>query len=69
MVDDDKNEKDRGTEDRKAAFETDKKSGRADDDDSGGDEGELTPVKPKVGEPPGNLRRRAEWFQKRHGRG
>ena len=69
MVDTDKNEKDRGTEERNAASETDKKSGRTDEDDSGKDEGELTPVRPKVGEPAGNLRRRAEWFQKRHGRG
>jgi hypothetical protein len=69
MTDDDKNEKDSGTEDRHAASETHGKSGRANDKDSGKDEGELTPVKPKVGEPAGNLRRRAEWFQKRHGGG
>lgn len=69
MVDTDKNEKERGNEDRKAAPETDKKSGRPDKDDSGKDEGELTAITPKTGEPPGNLRRRAEWFQKRHGRG
>lgn len=29
----------------------------------------LTPVKPKLGEGPGNLKRRSAWFQKRHGRG
>ena len=69
MEDEDKGEKDGGTEDRHAASQTDKKSGRTDDDDSGGDEGELTPVKPKIGEPAGNLRRRAEWFKKRHGGG
>jgi hypothetical protein len=67
MASKDRNKKDRGSEDRNAASETDGKSRRADKDDS--DEGELTPVKPKTGEPPGNLRRRAEWFQKRHGRG
>ena len=66
MTDDDKAEKGRGTEDRHAVSGTDKNSGRADDHESGEDEGELTPVKPKVGEPAGNLRRRAEWFRKRH---
>ena len=69
MVDADNNDKDRGSEDRDAASETDRKSGRTDDDDSGGDEGELTAVNPKGGEPADNLRRRAEWFQKRHGGG
>jgi len=64
MVDDDKNKKDRD-----AASETDKKSGGTDEDDSGKDEGELGPITPKTGEPADNLRRRAEWFQKRHGRG
>jgi hypothetical protein len=69
MVDDHRNKKERVSEDRNVASETDDKSRRADKDDSDGDQGQLTPVKPKVGEPPGNLRRRAEWFQKRHGRG
>jgi hypothetical protein len=69
MVDDDKDKKDRGTEDRRATSRTDRKSGRTDDDDSGEDEGEVGRVRRKVGEPAGNLRRRAEWFQKRHGRG
>ena len=69
MTDDDRNDKDRVSKDRNAASKTNQESRRADKDDSAGDEGELTPVKPKVGEPPGNLRRRAEWFQKRHGRG
>lgn len=62
MVDDDKNKKDRDD-----APETDRKSGGTDDDDSGKDEGELTPIKPKTGEPSDHLRRREEWFQKRHG--
>ena len=66
MVDDDKGKKDRGTKDSHAASKTDKKPEPTDDDDAGGDEGDLTPVKPKVGEPSGNLRRRAEWFRKRH---
>jgi len=69
MVDDDKGEKNHGPKDRHAASETSKKSGRTDHDDSGVDEGEHKPAKPKVGEPAGNLRRRAEWFQKRHGGG
>jgi hypothetical protein len=66
MVDDDKGEKENGKKDRHTASVTDKKPGRTDDDDAGADEGELSPVKPKVGEPSGNLRRRAEWFRKRH---
>jgi hypothetical protein len=66
MVDDDKDEKDRSNKDRHAASGTQKKSRPKDDDDSGKDEGELSPVKPKLGEPSGNLRRRAEWFRKRH---
>ena len=66
MVDDDKGEKESSKEGRHTASVTDKKSGRTEDDDAGGGEGELSPVKPKVGEPSGNLRRRAEWFRKRH---
>jgi hypothetical protein len=66
MVDDDKDEKDRSNEDRHAASGTHKKPGPADSDDAGEDESQLSPVKPKVGEPSGNLRRRAEWFRKRH---
>ena len=62
MMDDDKVEKD---EDRGTASEKDEKP-KGTDDDAGGDEGELTAVKPKGGEPTGNLRRRAEWFRKRH---
>jgi hypothetical protein len=69
MVNENKSGKDRGSEDRHAAPRTDKKSGRTAGDDSGGDEVKLKPVKPKVGEPADNLRRRAEWFQKRHGGG
>ena len=60
---DDKDAKDRGTKGGDAS-ETEKKSGRAKEDDP--DEGELTPITPKTGEPPGHLRRRSEWFQKRH---
>jgi hypothetical protein len=62
MTTKDKDEKDGGSE------ETDKESSR-DKDDSDGDEGELTAVKSKSGEPADNLRRRADWFQKRHGGG
>ncbi len=32
------------------------------------DKGKAKPGPPKVGEGPGNLRRRSDWFQKRHGR-
>jgi hypothetical protein len=39
---------------------------RAKDSD---DEGEITAVKPEHGEPADNLKRRGEWFQKRHGGG
>jgi len=62
MASNDRDEKDGGSE------ETEKESRRA-KDDSDGDEGELTAVKPKSGEPADNLRRRADWFQKRHGGG
>ena len=68
MVDDNKGGKDRGTKDRHSASEKDKKSRRTDGDHSGKDDGELAPTRRK-GEPAGNLRRRAEWFQKRHGSG
>jgi hypothetical protein len=64
MEADDKNKKDRD-----ADPETDKKSADTDEGDSDADEGELTPIAPKTGEPSDHLRRRAEWFQKRHGRG
>jgi hypothetical protein len=69
MVNDDKGKKDPGTEERPTASVKKKKSGRIETNDSGKDEGKLTPAKRKVGEPAGNLRRRAEWFQKRHGGG
>ena len=62
MVDTDK-------KDRDAADETDRKSEASEKDDTDEDEGELTAVTPKTREPSDNLRRRAEWFQKRHGRG
>jgi hypothetical protein len=67
MADTDKKEKDRSAKDRNDASKSDRKSGRADEKDS--DEGELSPITPKTGEPSDNLRRRSEWFQKRHGRG
>jgi hypothetical protein len=57
----DKDEKDR------AAKGTKEPSGSKADDSE--DEGELSPVKPKSGEPSDNLRRRGDWFQKRHGGG
>ena len=60
MTSKDKDEKDSDSE------AADKESGRTAEDDSNGDEGELTAVKPKTGEPPDNLRRRTDWFKKRH---
>ena len=62
MVDAKKGKKAHGTKDRLVASSKDEQPKRTD----GEDEGNLTAVKPKVGEPAGNLRRRAEWFQKRH---
>jgi hypothetical protein len=47
--------------------DADSKAGKDEDDDSGSEEIELEPVKSKKGEPDDNLRRRAEWFQKRTG--
>jgi hypothetical protein len=43
--------------------ETDKES-RSEKDEDG--EGQISAIKKKSGEPDDNLRRRAEWFQKRH---
>jgi hypothetical protein len=37
------------------------------DDDAGSEPVELEATKSKKGEPDDNLKRRAEWFQKRHG--
>jgi hypothetical protein len=34
--------------------------------DASDDEGEIGAVKPKHGEPADNLKRRGDWFQKRH---
>ena len=58
-----KDEQDGSNEDSSAS-ETDKES-RPDKDDDG-DQGQLTAIRKKTGEPDDNLRRRAEWFQKRH---
>ena len=66
MVDANKDKKVRGTKDRRAASAKDKQPKGTDGYDTSADERKLTPAKPKVGEPAGNLRRRAEWFQKRH---
>jgi hypothetical protein len=57
MTNKDKDEKDGGSK------ETKEESRTKDDSD---DEGEITAVKPEHGEPADNLKRRAEWFQKRH---
>jgi hypothetical protein len=53
--------------DVKDADKADKESSPA-ADNSAGEEDEIGPMKPKTtGEPADNLRRRADWFKKRHG--
>ena len=47
--------------------EADKKAGADKDEASGSDKVELEATKTKKGEPDDNLKRRAEWFQKRTG--
>jgi len=47
----------------------DEKSKEDKDEASGSDAIELEATKSKKGEPDDNLKRRAEWFQKRHGGG
>ena len=49
------------------AAETDKDEGKGEGDSSDSAAIELEPVKSKKGEPEDNLKRRAEWFQKRTG--
>jgi hypothetical protein len=51
--------------DEKDGKETNEESHAKDDSD----EGEIGAVKPEHGEPADNLKRRGEWFQKRHGGG
>jgi hypothetical protein len=46
---------------------TNEESHRAENDSE--DEGEIEAVKPQHGEPADNLKRRSDWFQKRHGGG
>jgi hypothetical protein len=62
-------EKDRDGEDRKSSKESGKKSDSdendADDDSAAG----LEPARPKTGESKDNLKKRADYFQKRHGGG
>ena len=43
------------------------KTGEGKDEASGSEAIELEATKSKKGEPDDNLKRRAEWFQKRHG--
>jgi len=43
------------------------KASKDEDDDAGSEPVELEAVKDKKGEPDDNLKRRAEWFQKRTG--
>ena len=45
------------------------KTGEGKDEASGAEAIELEATKSKKGEPDDNLKRRAEWFQKRHGGG
>jgi hypothetical protein len=49
--------------DEKDGKETNEESHAKDDS---ADEGEIGAVKPEHGEPADNLKRRGEWFQKRH---
>jgi hypothetical protein len=52
---------------KKDATKPDKKSGDDETEGSGSDSSsELEPTHSKKGEPDDNLRRRSEWFQKRH---
>ena len=64
MASKEKDEQDGGNKDSSAS-DSDKES-RPDKDDDGGGEGQISAIKKKTGEPDDNLRRRAEWFQKRH---
>ena len=60
--------KGQGGKDSNAAAEPDKKSHGDDDQASDSDSAvDLKPVRPKIGESKDNLRKRSEWFQKRHG--
>jgi hypothetical protein len=52
----------------KDAAEKDKKAG-GEQDEGKDSSSELEPTHSKKGEPDDNLRRRSEWFQKRHGGG
>jgi hypothetical protein len=64
---DDTTQRDRNSE-KGGKGETDKTSRRDDDrdgPDANSDSVELTPVRPKIGESKGNLRQRANYFQKR----
>jgi hypothetical protein len=63
-------EKESGNENSDAATKADKKS-RSDEEEAAGSDlaSELEPVRTRKGEPADNLRRRAEWFQKRTGGG
>ena len=49
--------------------DADKKDADDKDEASGSDAIELEATKSKKGEPDDNLKRRGEWFQKRHGGG
>ena len=52
---------------RKAAASKASRKDEEEDDDVGAEPVELEEVKSKKGEPDDNLKRRAEWFQKRTG--
>ena len=58
-----------GGKDRNAADKNEKQPSDEGKDAGSDSSSELEAVRSKKGEPPDNLRRRAEWFQKRTGGG
>jgi hypothetical protein len=54
------------SDDNDNTTERDRDSKGSDENDVSDSSNELEPVKSKKGEPDDNLRRRSEWFQKRH---
>lgn len=55
-----------GDKDNDASAETKKKPSDEDESSDSDSSSELEPARTKKGEPSDNLRRRSEWFQKRH---
>jgi hypothetical protein len=56
-----------GDKETDASAETKKKPSEEDESSDSDSSSELEPARTKKGEPSDNLRRRSEWFQKRHG--